>query len=247
MAAPGYALTWDDGVFRMLGPSGESWANGVLFSDLAERAADLDAVIARQIAFFAAHEHAFEWKLFGHDQPPQLADPLRAAGFVADDEETLVAYDVARPFASVARPADIEFVRLDDPADFSSIADIKGDVYRDAEHAAWLVRSLQEEHQSAPDSLSVHVARSAGDVVAAAWVRFPKGSRFASLWGGATRSDQRRKGIYTTLVGRRLDEARERGYRWLTVDCSADSLPILEKRGFRRLSTTTPWIWHPPR
>jgi len=29
------------------------------------------------------------------------------------------------------------------------------------------------------------------------------------------------------------------------VDCSPMSLPILERRGFQRLSTTTPYVWSP--
>ena len=36
-----------------------------------------------------------EWKLNGHDEPADLADRLRAAGFVPEDRETVVVGPVA--------------------------------------------------------------------------------------------------------------------------------------------------------
>jgi len=35
------------------------------------------------------------------------------------------------------------------------------------------------------------------------------------------------------------------GYRYLTVDASTDSEPILGRLGFRRLARTTPYTWRP--
>jgi hypothetical protein len=39
--------------------------------------------------------------------------------------------------------------------------------------------------------------------------------------------------------------AREPGIRYLQVDASPDSRPILERLGFLALTTTTPYIWRP--
>ncbi|HEX9352249.1 MAG TPA: hypothetical protein VF933_00285 [Streptosporangiaceae bacterium] len=39
--------------------------------------------------------------------------------------------------------------------------------------------------------------------------------------------------------------AARRGYRYLTVDASADSEPILRRLGFRCLARTTPYQWAP--
>jgi hypothetical protein len=38
--------------------------------------------------------------------------------------------------------------------------------------------------------------------------------------------------------------AAERGFRWIQVDASADSSPILERLGFIRVTTTTPYRRH---
>jgi hypothetical protein len=36
-----------------------------------------------------------------------------------------------------------------------------------------------------------------------------------------------------------------RGYRYLQVDASAESRPILERLGFVCLAQTTPYVWSP--
>ena len=40
--------------------------------------------------------------------------------------------------------------------------------------------------------------------------------------------------------------AAERGCRYLEVDASDDSRPILERLGFVAVTTTTPYVWSPP-
>jgi hypothetical protein len=77
-------------------------------------------------------------------------------------------------------------------------------------------------------------------------LRYRQGDAFGSLWGGSTLAEHRGKGIYSAVVAARATEARQRGGRWLTVDCSAMSLPILERRGFQRLAVITPFIWTSP-
>jgi GNAT superfamily N-acetyltransferase len=83
-------------------------------------------------------------------------------------------------------------------------------------------------------------------VVAAGWVEFHPGSRFAGLWGGATLRQWRGRGIYRALVARRAQLAAARGVRYLQVDASSESAPILRRLGFQALATTTPYVWTPP-
>ena len=83
--------------------------------------------------------------------------------------------------------------------------------------------------------LSNDVAISAGRV------DFPDGSDFASLWGGGTLPAWRGRGVFRSLVAYRARLARERGYRYLQVDASPDSRPILQRLGFTELATTTPF------
>lgn len=53
------------------------------------------------------------------------------------------------------------------------------------------------------------------------------------------------RGIYRALVAHRARIAAERGYRYLQVDASSESRPILHRLGFVPLSTTTPYTYRP--
>ena len=72
------------------------------------------------------------------------------------------------------------------------------------------------------------------------------GTDFAGLWGGSTLPAWRGRGIYRALVARRAQLAVGHGYRFLQVDASDDSRPILERLGFVAVTTTTPYVWTPP-
>jgi GNAT superfamily N-acetyltransferase len=72
-------------------------------------------------------------------------------------------------------------------------------------------------------------------------VEFPEDSDFASLWGGGTVPDWRGRGVFRSLVAYRARLARERGYRYVQVDASDGSRPILQRLGFAKLAETTPF------
>jgi GNAT superfamily N-acetyltransferase len=76
-------------------------------------------------------------------------------------------------------------------------------------------------------------------------VRFQRGTEVATLWGGSTLPAWRGRGIYRATVAYRANLARERGLRFMEVDASSDSRPILERLGFVPVTTTTPYIWSP--
>ncbi len=58
-------------------------------------------------------------------------------------------------------------------------------------------------------------------------------------------AEYRRRGISGALVAGRAALARDRGYRYLTVDARETSRPILERLGFVPLTTTRPWVLSP--
>jgi hypothetical protein len=50
--------------------------------------------------------------------------------------------------------------------------------------------------------------------------------------------------VFRSLVAHRANLASARGFRYLQVDASPDSRPILKRLGFVELATTTPFV-HP--
>lgn len=53
--------------------------------------------------------------------------------------------------------------------------------------------------------------------------------------------------MFRALVAYRAARAAARGFRYLQVDASPDSEPILRRLGFVRLATTTPYTYGRPR
>ena len=142
---------------------------------------DVDALIARTVAFFGARGEAFEWKAHGHDQPADLPDRLRAHGFVPEDvetvmigETTLLARDPLPPEGVVLR----EVTQLDD---FRRIADLESAVW--GAEWSWLAADLAGRD---PSGVTVLVAEAGGDVVSAAWLVY-KGELSSPGCGGEAR------------------------------------------------------------
>ena len=71
---------------------------------------------------------------------------------------------------------------------------------------------------------------------------YPKG-QFAGLFGGSTRQEYRKQGLYTAMLAIRLQEAIQRGYGFLTVQASPMSQPILASHGFRVLTYACDYEW----
>ncbi|XXX74161.1 GNAT family N-acetyltransferase [Sorangium sp. So ce134] len=243
--SPAWRVERDGRVVRWVSPPELPWGCGVLWSDLDEDTAD--GAIAEQVSYFAGLARRFEWKSYGHDRPADLGARLRAAGLEAGAEEALVigaVEEVAAATAGTAPPPGIAVRCLDDGEPLDGIAALQSAVW--GGDWAWLIAELQQERRADPRALSIHVAEAEDQIVCAAWVRFHRDTEFASLWGGSTRPEWRGRGIYRSLVARRAGQARERGLRYLQVDASPDSRPILERMGLRAVSTTTPHVWSPP-
>jgi GNAT superfamily N-acetyltransferase len=205
---------------------------------------ELDELIARQVRIFAERGESFEWKLHGHDRPADLTERLRAAGFVPEDMETVVIAPVSAIGIEASVPDGVVVREVSEPVDLGRIEQLEQAIWGESE--GWIVDSLGDERAADPDGLRIFVAENGDVVVCAGWVRFPSGTEFATLWGGGTLPAWRDRGIYRALVAHRTRLAAERGCRYLEVDASDDSRPILERLGFVAVTTTTPYVWSPP-
>jgi len=238
---PGVEYEWDGPLLRFTGFGGQGW---VLYRDLGGlEGASLDDLIERQVRLFGERGERFEWKLHGHDLPPDLPERLRRAGFEPEDRETIVIAPVANIAGPPSPPDGVTLREVTERVDLQRIAAMEEAVWGD-DHG-WLPDGLGKELAADPDGLSIVVAEGDGAVVCAAWIRYEHGTDFATLWGGATLPDWRGRGIYRATVRHRANLAAERGFRLLEVDASDDSRPILERLGFVPVTTTTPFVWSP--
>ena len=127
-------------------------------------------------------------------------------------------------------PGGVVLREVGDRVDFERIGELEAATWGHSGES-WYPATLEQELAADPAGLTIFVAEADGLVVSAGWVRFPSGTDFATLWGGATLPPWRGRGIYRALVRRRAQLAAERGRRYLEVDASADSRPILERLG----------------
>ncbi|GAA3788996.1 GNAT family N-acetyltransferase [Streptomyces phyllanthi] len=234
--APGARIERADRVVRQVGA--ESGWSGVLWSDLDETTAD--GAIAAQLRYFAGLGREFEWKLYGHDLPVDLGKRLRAAGFTPEPEETLMIAEFGGMHLDIEVPEGVRLLPVTDAAGVDMVADVHAQAFgRDSSR---MRTQLLAQLTGDPDTVVAVVALAGDRPISAARMEMLPGTRFAGLWGGGTVEGWRGRGIYRALVAHRARVAAEHGYRYLQVDATSQSRPILERLGFVPLTTTTPYV-----
>ena len=235
-AMQGTRVECEERVTRVAAADDDGW-NGVLWTDLTE--ADADAMIEAQIQRFAGVAGPWEWKYYSYDQPADLPLRLLAAGFLAEPAEALMVAEIADLALDASPPAGIELVPVRSEDDVAAVIRVHDEVFGEVHAAvgAEILAGLTSE----PHPVEAVLAVADGTAICAARIEFPAGRDFASLWGGGTLPGWRGRGAFRSLVAYRARLARQRGYRYLQVDASPDSRPILSRLGFTELAMTTPY------
>jgi GNAT superfamily N-acetyltransferase len=227
----------DGPVIRQISQTGED--GFVIYSRLDEES--VEAAISAQIARFESIPQDFEWKLYDYDTPEDLIERLRRRGFEIEEPEALLVLDLTSGPEALKHPVPASVVRITNPDEVEAVLALETTVWETDFHdlGVLLKRDLKEH----PEMVSVYISYEGQQPASTAWTFFHAGSSFASLWGGATLPQFRKKGHYSHLLAARAQEAIARGFSLLTVDASPMSRPILEKHGFQYLATTTPCKW----
>ncbi len=210
-------------------------------ADAAGAAALVDAVVAHFGALPGIS--SVEWKTRGHDHAPGLHEALIANGFVPDEPESIMIGEAELLAQDVTIPEGVEIRRARTEDDVMDAGRMQGIVFDDAQwrpRAEDLVRRLSED-----ETLELWAAVADGVVVSAGRLEPVAGTEFAGLWGGATLPEWRGRGIYRALTAERARSALAQGRRYLQSDSTEFSRPILERSGFVKVSTTTPYVWTP--
>lgn len=227
----------DARVVRVIAVDG--WS-GVTWSDLGQADVDdVDAVITEQVNRFAAAGRPWEWKYYSYDRPATLPGRLLARGLVPEEVEALMVAEIGGLDLTAPPPAGVDLVEVLDEHGVAALVDVHDRVFG-GDHRPMgrgVLAGLREE----PPTVAAVVAMADGLPIAAGRVEFHPGTDFASLWGGGTIRDWRGRGVFRSLVSHRAAAALSRGYRYLQVDASPQSRPILGRLGFVELATTTPY------
>jgi GNAT superfamily N-acetyltransferase len=229
--SPDVLVEVEDRVVRNLSAG---WT-GVVWSDLTE--SNADAVIAEQLRRFG--DRSWEWKHYSYDQPADLPARLLAAGFTAEPPETLLVAEIADLDLDVPAPDGIELLPVVDQATADLLVSIHDEVFG-GDHAE-IGRTILQGLAREPATVAAVVAMAGDTAVSAGRVEYRLGTDFASIWGGGTLPEWRGRGVFRSLVAHRAALAAAQGMRYLQVDATPDSRPILRRLGFVELATTTPY------
>ncbi|MFD4022535.1 GNAT family N-acetyltransferase [Streptomyces sp. NPDC058576] len=237
---PGVRVERAGPVVRQVGGA-DDW-NGVVWSSPELDAEGADAAIRAQIEHFGALGHQeFEWKLHSPDRPADLGDRLRAAGFAPEPSETLLVAPAGLLTGPVALPEGVTLRPVTDAAGAELMALAHERAF--GADGTRLLHQVVKRLAEAPDDFVALVVMAGGEPVSSARMELCPGTGFAGLWGGGTVAAWRGRGLYRALVAHRARIAVERGYRYLQVDASGMSAPILARLGFTALGTTTPYVY----
>jgi hypothetical protein len=205
------------------------------------RAGSAAAVIRREIGLALEAAAKFEWKLYGHDGPPELATELLAAGLEPKSLEAVLALNLRTlPAALASRLAGTRPVRSVGEAglsDYERISIESGRGNARAERAR-----LAASMAANPGRLQVHVAYRDDVPVSGGRLYLHEGSTVAELAGGRTVPAHRRNGHFTTTVLSRIAAAIDAGAETLWVDALPTSAPILTGLGFIAVTWTQPYV-----
>ncbi len=138
-------------------------------------------------------------------------------------------------------PRGVRVVPVTDARGVDLVADVHEKAF--GADSSWLRDQLLARLADDPDTVVAVVAMAGDEPVSTARMELVPGTPFAGLWGGGTVEAWRGRGIYRALVAHRAHAAAARGYRYLQVDASSQSRPILERLGFAPLTTTTPYVY----
>lgn len=204
----------------------------------------LDRLIGEVVEHFRDRTvmERFEWKTRGHDLPADLTDHLVAAGFEAEDEETVMIGEASSLVVDLDLPDGIVVRRLEegDPALDAKLAELL-EMQAGVFGEAW--GSVENARKGMERGDEYWVVEADGTVVSGGRLVCVAGTAFAGVWGGATVPEWRGRGLYRALVSARASSALQRGFRYLQSDCTPMSRPILERSGLLAVTTTTPYIW----
>lgn len=182
-----------------------------------------------------------EWKTRGHDQAPGLHEALLEHGFVAAEPESIMLGEARLLAVEVPLPEGVTLRRITEEADVRAMCAMSDEAFGvpfDPDRADSLVHRVVRKPE-----MELWVAEADGRFVSAGRLEPVDGTSFAGIWGGGTLKEWRGRGIYRALTAERARSALRMGKTLINSDSTEYSRPILERSGFVKVSTTTPYEW----
>jgi hypothetical protein len=219
----------------------------ITYRDLGDAdAAAIGGMVAEALAHFWADPEIgeVEWKTRGHDRAPGLHESLVRHGFVPEEPESIMIGEARRLAVDVPLPAGVALRRITHEDDVRAMCAMTAQAFGDPPSEAATMAEALLRRLAFDDGMELWVAEADGKPVSAGRIEPVAGTDFAGIWGGCTLQEWRGRGIYRALTAERARSALRLGKSLVHSDSTEYSRPILERYGFLKVSTTTPYVWH---
>jgi hypothetical protein len=223
-------------------PFSHPFANMVSAATLSSDNAD--ATIRQAVDFFARQNKAFSWVIGPRTTPADLGRRLRAAGLVKLEEMAGMSLtDLNAPIQ--ANPAvKIREMTADD-TDAASRTHARAFPIPE-EFARLFIEVLFLVRDRLKTRLYLAFLDGIDEPVASATTVFLPNQPIIRLGGAATLMEHRGKGVYSSLVARRLADAREDGAEAAVIEAvRTTSAPVCRKLGFTEICSLELYAWTP--
>jgi hypothetical protein len=171
-----------------------------------------------------------------------MVERLQAHGFELEDPDAVMCLDLETAPVSLLKPVQADVRAITRRDQLEEVIAVESQVW--GRDFSW-IRTRLGDHLEIPGCINIYVAYAGGIPACTAWVYFHARSPFADLWGGSTTGIPGSR-FNTALLAARVQEAVRRGVRYLTIDASPMSRPIVAKHGFELLTYAHGCEWHPP-
>ncbi|HEX6548657.1 MAG TPA: hypothetical protein VF134_07955 [Candidatus Dormibacteraeota bacterium] len=194
---------------------------------------------------FAASNKSFGWFTSPASRPADLTQRLRSAGFVkAEELAGMVLTQLSTPIR--ANP-EVE-VRAATAGEQRRAVAMTAEAYGLPVDVAELITEVSIRGAGQVESRMYHAfVPGNSDPVAFGTLVFVPGTNMVLLGGAATLGGYRGRGIYSSLVARRLVDAQAAGATAAVVQAvRTTSAPVLANLGFREVLPLEFYVWAPP-
>jgi len=165
--------------------------------------AGADAVAIRNLILDALEHYRadatitrVEWKSRAHDHAPGMHQSLIDNGFVAGEEESIMIGEARLLATDVHLPDCVALRTIASDEEITRMSQMQAEVLGDLDPAPMAM--ALSERIARKDGMELWVAEADGKIICSGRLEPVQGTTFAGIWGGATRSDWRGKGISGT-------------------------------------------------
>lgn len=218
-------------------------ANFVRAADWSD--AEADARIDEAIAWFRERGMGIQWMVGPDDRPGDLGERLVRHGFVRAGDQVLMARWGLTNVDDIPVNPDIEMISLRGAPDEL----LEASLQINAVAFQWPEEQVDNERQGWFEDVRQEATRSFmalidGKPVADAHLYLQSG--VAYLGGAATLPEYRNRKIYSTLLRKRLEVARQEGYEVAMIHAEPMSRRVVARFGFEPYATFDVYGWMEP-